>query len=185
MISVTAVTPPDFTYTVYQSTGNSWNFSPFIVSASQSVLNLCGGSSPLTYTVTGESAIDSSLSHTHPSYQITIYSEDLALVTNSPYTYTVSAELTNFPGYGTAQDSGTITLTNSCANPFSLSVAASHVSETSDYSAQVTLDYPAVTVEPSICLSDAVFECTLISSPYSGVADLCAAFLVNNGNYVT
>lgn len=111
---------PDFNYVVYAvAPNNIWSLSYFTVSTTSAFANFCGS---LIYSVDG-GAIDSSLTYYSGSHELEIYSADRSLIANSPYTYTVSAQFSNFPGLVIAQSTGQIILLDPCDDPFTLQAA--------------------------------------------------------------
>lgn len=96
-----------------------------------------------------------------------------------PYVYTVTGSLTNYPSIA-APSSGLITLDDICDTPFSLVVALASQSLPGDYEDTIAFTFPTVTVDPSVCLSEAVYSCNYDSGPYTGVIDLCSDFTLAN-----
>lgn len=107
--SVTATQVPSFSYLLY-STFTPIAHDPFTVTATPEVLALCGG---LTYSLNG-GGLASYMGYNSVTREIDIYAENLGLLTGSPFTYTVSAQLAFFPGYGTASSNGQVTILNPC-----------------------------------------------------------------------
>lgn len=95
---------PDFSYTLY-STFTPLIHDPFIVTGTPNTIALCGGANILTYSFNG-GGLAAQLMYDPTIREIDIYATNTALLSGSPYTYTVSAELTNFPGYGQASSNG-------------------------------------------------------------------------------
>lgn len=178
--SVSAVTPPNFDYTLYHAyPSNVWTHFEFTITASAQVQALCGD---LVYSIDG-GVIDSTLSYQPSLNQIQIYSEDRGLLGGSPYPYIVSCELANFPGYGVDQAQGFISLLDICDEPLSLS-SGDVVTKSYDYDGQVTFNYPGFAVNPAVCDSEKVASCTFISGPYTGAGNLCD-IAITNGAYST
>lgn len=156
LLSVTAVTPPDVDYTLFfTAPNNQWTYFDFIINGSPAVKQICGD---LVYTVDG-GVIDNLLTHNNAQNQISIYAEYRPLVDNSPYVYTVTSELANYPGYGVASDTGLITIIDICDDPFSVT-AGSQVALTFDYSSPVTFSIPGLVVNPNVCLPEREAICT-------------------------
>lgn len=154
-LSVTAVTPPDFYYTIYATApANYWQHYSFITTVSVNAQALCG---PLVYTVNG-GALDAYITYTESQFKIEINSQDRTLISGSPYTYTVSTELANYPGYGVASAQGQIYLQDPCDAPFSIALAP-YDDFDSDYSYPAVWNFPTTTVAPSECLSLATYTC--------------------------
>lgn len=111
----------------------------------------------------------------------------MSLITGSPYSYTVSAQFSNFPGITVASSTGLIVIEDPCDNPFELQAANPLQSQTSDYTNPVIFAFGSVTINPGICVNDLVFSCSVASTPASYVQtnDLCTTFTQVNGAYLT
>lgn len=68
----------------------------------------------LTYSLNVVGSLASEVTYDATSRSIGVETANTALLTNSPYTYTVNVELTKFSGYGTGASSKTIKLEEYC-----------------------------------------------------------------------
>jgi hypothetical protein len=111
------------------------------------VTTLCG---ELTYTIEAGDLNDF-ITYSAEEKRISIYAEDMSLLTETEYEYTISAVLVKLPGRVLASETGVITLTDPCDSPFYLSSVES-VTGSSDYSEPAAFKFPETTVAPSICM---------------------------------
>lgn len=77
-----------------------------------------------------------------------------------------------------------ISIANPCDNPFSLTVG-SVTNVQSDYSTPAIWTFPTINVDPTVCISNAVFSCDYKNGPYStsGPLDFCSDFVDTNGDF--
>lgn len=176
--TVTAVPVPDFSYLLF-STFTPLIHNPFTVTATPEVLALCGN---LAYNING-GGLASYLSYNQNTREIDIYAENLNLLSGSPFTYTITAQLTSFNGYGTASSNGLVTILNPCESLTSFTMTGIS-NEVSNYDGTVFFDTPVLTADPNVCTPQAAFTCSYdnINGPYTGALDLCN-FSMTNGQY--
>jgi hypothetical protein len=116
--------------------------------------------------------------------QFTIYSTNYGLAGTGPYPYTLTCDLANFSGFGTASATADVYLVDPCDSPFSLQITGTTPGITTDYDdsqvTPVTWEFPTYTVDPVVCVPNA-FECKYVSGPYVGNFDMCDFSSTNGG----
>jgi hypothetical protein len=111
--------------------------------------------------------------------QFVIYSEDMDLLTQGSFTYTVTGHLTLYPDCATctAETTGTIVILNPCNS--AMFYPGQGVDIVGGYTASLTFVFPQLTVSPPVCVNYAVYTCQYINGPYYGMINMCG---FNSGN---
>lgn len=94
----------------------------------------------------------------------------------------MTAQLTNYAGFGVHSETGLVTLVDPCTIPTHLS-AGVPTQKDSDYTVAAIWDFPAVIVSPSDC--NKVFSCQYTGGPYTGGLNLCSLSNHMNGQLST
>jgi hypothetical protein len=150
---------PPFSYTMGAQTNNQWTHQAFPVPHQE----LCGG---LTYTATlGDLAV--AVTHTVATKSFVIYSNDLSLPINSPYTYTVESQYIYYPGYGKKTAQGTVILLDECSFPSMCAVGVAQNANTNG-NAPAVFTFPSATVHPVTCIDRAAYTCQYVDGPFTG-----------------
>lgn len=84
--------------------------------------------------------------------EFAVNTSDRDMIAQSPITYSVSSELTQFPGYGTHECFGQVIIADPCIDPIGINVGVPSNAD-SDYSVAATFTFPTWTVNPLICVS--------------------------------
>jgi hypothetical protein len=163
---------PDFTYTLFNDDNNTWTQPPFDVQVDPEILTLCGG---LSYSLPELGPLADFVTWDPFTGATMIYAEDLSLVGEHPYTF--SSFLDEYPEHGVAEETGTITIVDPCLSPSEITGEGDN-EVISEYGYDMTFAPPMLSVDPQICLEQAMWECTYLGGPYTGDLDLCGFELV-------
>jgi hypothetical protein len=151
--------------------GNTWFHTAFTINASPSVLAICG-----TLDCQASSTdvwLNGALQYDPALLRFNLYDEDRAQAVTTPYPYTLTCDLADYDGVQVVSASGKITIFDPCDSPFDLSAVGTGLSETYDYVGSVSLLDTLFTVDPSVCASEATFECDYAGGPYTGRLNMC------------
>ena len=135
--------------------GCQWSHSDFQIDTSISV-DICG---PLVYTIDAGD-LNVFITYDIDMHIIILYSEDMNLVTTGTFTYTISVSLEMFPTCGgcNGHSTGTITIISPCVGP-QLTVGVVLNIDFS-FNGPTTWTPPPVTIAPSVCYPQVVYQCT-------------------------
>jgi hypothetical protein len=174
-------TVPDITYALGATTQNTWTHSAFIINASSAVRAICGD---LKYTA-NEGVLDPYLSYDAATRSFEIQTDNSALLAQSPFTYSVSAELAAFPGVGKVTESGLVTIKNACGSAFQpYNGVVPNIQYYYNLGMPATFTFPEEIIAPAMCRQYASYTCSVVSSPYVGTKNLCS-FMQQNGAYTS
>jgi hypothetical protein len=176
----TDITLLDNTDYLLGSGTHTWNHEAFNVPFT----NVCGG---VKYTADfGE--LTGTVQYNAAVKTFIMSSSDSSLMSGMPYTYTVTSEYINYPGYGRKTGEGKIYLTNPCENPESVQVGLPQPAG-SDFTEPAVCVFPTVIVQPAQCIDYAVYTCTFDHGPVEvddlvDCDNLCGCSFTN-GNFHT
>lgn len=115
---------------------------------------MCG---PLSYT-SNRGALESIVFYNAKFKSFVMFTEKTELVKNSPYTYHISSELVNYPGYGLSTATGIINIIEGiCTEPVLSSDEPKDI--VYKYEGTAMFTFPTLKSDPAECAPTATYSC--------------------------
>lgn len=170
---------PDITCDLYGE-GCTWEHQTFIIiSSSTTIFDMC----QVAYTIDAGD-LDIYISYDVDLHIIIFYCEDMDLLVNVNYSYTITVSVNGLTGQCgicagcCGSSTGIITIGNPCLTPvITIGVV---INIDFSFNGPTTWNPPPCVVTPPVCYQYLTYTCTYFSGPYTGPIDLCNFVSISN-----